>query len=145
MAITFNSENKVFKLDSKNTTYAFFVNEGGWLVNLYYGKSLNSDELRYLENTQGVAAFAPHPAEMTGAFTLDCEALEYPCNGCGDYRASALQIRAPYGGSCTDIQRHALHCAQFRYTDMHGRVHCITSLLPEDMRKLADLEKNDGI
>lgn len=104
MAITFNSENKVFKLDSKNTTYAFFVNEGGWLVNLYYGKSLNSDELRYLENTQGVAAFAPHPAEMTGSFTLDCEALEYPCNGCGDYRASALQIRAPYGGSCTDIR-----------------------------------------
>ncbi len=50
-----------------------------------------------------------------------------------------------YGGSCTDIQRHALHCAQFRYTDMHGRVHCITSPLPEDMRKLADMEKNDGM
>ena len=104
MAITFNSENKVFKLDAKNTTYAFYIHDGGWLVNLYYGKSLNSDELRYLENTQGVAAFAPHPVETNYHFTLDCEALEYPCNGRGDFRASALQIRAPYGGSCTDIR-----------------------------------------
>ena len=51
MSITYNSENKVFKLDAKNTTYAFFIHEGGWLVNLYYGKTLNSDDLRYLENT----------------------------------------------------------------------------------------------
>lgn len=104
MAITFNSENKVFKLDAKNTTYAFYLHDGGWLVNLYYGKFINSDDLRYLENTQGVAAFAPHPVETDYRFTLDCEALEYPCNGCGDFRASALQIRAPYGGSCTDIR-----------------------------------------
>ena len=41
-----------------------------------------------------------------------------------------------YGGDCTHIGRHALHCAAFSYTDGDGFVHHITSKLPEDMQKL---------
>lgn len=50
-----------------------------------------------------------------------------------------------YGGDCTGIFRHALHCSSFRYTDMQGRQHCISSPLPEDMQQLANLRKIDGI
>lgn len=44
-----------------------------------------------------------------------------------------------YGGDCTALSRHALHCAAFDYTDTHGRVHRITSPLPEDMQQLTEL------
>lgn len=50
-----------------------------------------------------------------------------------------------YGGDCTLIQRHALHCAAFAYTDGGATLHTITSSLPKDMQDLADLPKYGGI
>ena len=42
MQIKFHEESRLFQLDSKNSTYAFQINEGGYLVHLYYGKKLSS-------------------------------------------------------------------------------------------------------
>ncbi len=47
-----------------------------------------------------------------------------------------------YGGTHDVIARHALHCAKMRYTDSNGRVHCIESPLPEDMKKLLEMSGN---
>ena len=40
--ITFDSENKIFKIDGKNFSYIFSVNSKGILRHLYYGKSLKA-------------------------------------------------------------------------------------------------------
>ncbi len=47
-----------------------------------------------------------------------------------------------YGGNLTHIQRHALHCAEMAYTDRAGRLHLVTSPLPEDMQKLQEMSIN---
>ncbi len=44
-----------------------------------------------------------------------------------------------YGGDLCDISRHALHCCEAVYTDAQGKVHVITSPMPEDMRTLCNL------
>lgn len=41
-----------------------------------------------------------------------------------------------YGGDASDISRHALHCCAAEYTDAQGRVHRMTSPLPEDICRL---------
>lgn len=41
-----------------------------------------------------------------------------------------------YGGSLRYIQRHALHCGEMVYTDVGGRVHTVSSPMPEDMQDL---------
>jgi len=47
-----------------------------------------------------------------------------------------------YGGDCTQMHRHALHCAEFVYTDGEGRQHTIRSALPDDMQKLMEMEEH---
>ncbi len=46
-----------------------------------------------------------------------------------------------YGGDCTLIQRHALHCAAFAYTDGSGTLRVLNSALPRDMQDLTNLPK----
>ena len=40
-----------------------------------------------------------------------------------------------YGGDRSEIQRHALHCAEMEYTDLLGQIHIIRSPLPDDMQQ----------
>ncbi len=47
-----------------------------------------------------------------------------------------------YGGDCSQIHRHALHCAAFSYRDADGVVHEIHSALPEDMQILLEMPGN---
>ena len=105
MQIKFHEESRLFQLDSKNSTYAFQINEGGYLVHLYYGKKLSS--LQGLEKNafRGVYdSLSPqNPYVDDPYFSLDIAPLEFPCNGAGDFRISALSVRGEKGDTVTDM------------------------------------------
>ena len=46
MAIKFIEDTKTFYLQGKSTTYAFYVNDIGYLEHLYYGEKIVYDDLK---------------------------------------------------------------------------------------------------
>ena len=105
MAITFDQQHRVFKLDTNLSTYAFMVYRENYLVHLYYGAKIPDTDLSYLMGRSRFASFSPSNAKVDDPlFSVDIQPMEYPTNGAGDYRISALSVRNASGDSVTDIR-----------------------------------------
>lgn len=106
MPISFDSERKIFKIDSLNSTYAIGIFEGNFLVQLYYGKKIPDTNLISTAFRGGFASISPLTASTAdnGYFSMDIQPVAYSCNGNGDYRLSALAIRDSEGRATTDIR-----------------------------------------
>lgn len=99
MSVCYKEEWRSFFLDTPNSTYAFHVNEGGFLVHDYYGARVPACDLRA---ASGRLARGPKSADNTCS---PCGIpMEYSCNGTGDFRVSALQIRNVAGNASTDVR-----------------------------------------
>ena len=107
MSIKFNPENKTFKLDTNTTSYVIQVNRYGYLMHHYYGALISDDALEYLNFAHRHSSHFPR-VEMENAdipfFSKSVHRMEYSCNGCGDFRASALSILRDNGTADTDIK-----------------------------------------
>lgn len=105
MAISFDASKKIFKLDTSDTTYAFAIHDAGYLLHLYYGAYLPDNNLLFLLNRGSFPSFSPDNPHYVGTgFSPDIAPSEYSCNGTGDFRISALQIRNANGDISTDIR-----------------------------------------
>lgn len=107
MAIQFISATKIFKLDTNKTSYILQVNGYGYLLHHYYGAYIPDSEMDYLGYTVGHSSFSPSvPCWKSGEpyFSKDVSRMEYSCNGCGDFRGSALSIIRSTGTADTDIK-----------------------------------------
>ncbi|MBQ2668362.1 MAG: alpha-galactosidase [Clostridia bacterium] len=105
MAISFDASKKIFKLDTSDTTYALAVHEAGYLFHLYYGPYLPDNNLLPMLFRGGFASFHPnYPNYVNTPYSPDITPSEYSCNGTGDFRISALQIRNVNGDISTDIR-----------------------------------------
>ncbi len=105
MAITFDRQHRVFKLDTSLSTYAFMVYQENYLVHLYAGAKIPDTDLSYLMYRGRFASFSPSNAKVDDPlFSVDIQPMEYPTNGAGDYRISALSVRNASGDSVTDIR-----------------------------------------
>ena len=51
MPILYNEQTKTFRLDAKDSSYAFRITELGYLVHLYYGAHISDSDLRSEEHT----------------------------------------------------------------------------------------------
>ena len=47
-SIIFNSETRIFYLNGKDVTYAFCINDLGYLEHLYFGSTIGQDDLRLM-------------------------------------------------------------------------------------------------
>ena len=45
MPILYNEQTKTFRLDAKDSSYAFRITELGYLVHLYYGAHISDSDL----------------------------------------------------------------------------------------------------
>ena len=105
MAILFDAEKKIFKLDTASSSYVFAVHDSGRLLHLYYGAYLPDCDMRYLLDRGYFVSFTPDAAGYVGTeFSPDTQPSEYSCNGTGDFRVSALSVRGENGNSATDIR-----------------------------------------
>ena len=97
MATLFCEKEKIFKLDTRNTTYVIaIVDDGQFLGHVYYGKKLKEVQpaglLRIQENP-----FVPSKNNRDRVSFLDSFPMEYPAHGLGDYRESCISIRTMKG------------------------------------------------
>lgn len=105
MSIIFDSEKRVFKLDTPSSSYALEISPAGYLLHLYYGAFVPDTDLDYLRTRLRNASFSASVAEPEErGLSLDTAPLEYPTNGISDFRVSALQIRGANGNAATDIR-----------------------------------------
>ncbi len=103
MAITYCNEKKTFYLDGKGVTYAFFVNEVGYLTHLYYGATIGHDDLSFAMTT-GCTSFGATPPG------LDDKSLNYRnflpelgFYGTGDCREPAVLVENASGDRLSNL------------------------------------------
>ncbi len=105
MPIIFDSEKKIFKLDTAESSYIFRIYDENYLVHLYYGAKIPDYNLKSFEDRRMYASFsASNPHMLTRDFSADVYPFEIGCNGCGDMRISSLQIRNSDGNASTDMR-----------------------------------------
>lgn len=99
--IKFNEESRIFKLDSKNTSYVFGIDDDNkYLIHYYYGKRIEDDNVRYLSRLYEGNVLPSKNARDKNSF-LDFAPFEFPTGGIGDFRNHALEIETEEGyNSC---------------------------------------------
>ncbi len=91
MAIYFDKEINTFYLESKNVTYAFRINECGFLQHLYYGERIAREDLHYAT----YLAYRGHGVNVADGErnqSLNVYQNECPTFGRSDYRESMLSF-----------------------------------------------------
>lgn len=104
MAILFDEKNRVFSLQTANTTYQVKADEHGILLHLYYGDRVqeNMDYLVVFEPR--CFAGVPYEHGRDRSYSMDTLPREYPTAGTGDFRSSALVIRNTDDSECCDLR-----------------------------------------
>lgn len=96
MAILYDAEKKLFKLDTEHTTYIIGITPEGYVGHVYYGEKLHCTEGNYLMRMEE-APYTPSVNERDKSSFLDIFPMEYPTGGIGDYRESCLNVRNEKG------------------------------------------------
>ena len=105
MAIIFNEQSKTFKLDTSISSYIIKIYEGGYLLNLYYGRKIPENMVEGFTIRSKNASFSPADSVMgEGDFAPDSAPIEYGCDGAGDFRISAIKVQNHNGDSVTDLR-----------------------------------------
>ncbi len=93
--------NKIFRLDTKSTTYAFRISEG-YPEHLYYGRRISDSDFDALALKNTIDLGSTVKAEGS-SFFLERNLLEYSGIGRGDYRHSPIELLMPDGTFVTDF------------------------------------------
>ena len=98
---------KVFVLDTKNTTYCFQVLETGHLEHLYYGKKIRIEEASDVRAIEEKHAFPPGNGNVYDSqfpkFALEDIRLEMSAYGKGDIREPFIEVIHRDGSYTSDF------------------------------------------
>ena len=103
MGIVFNEDNKLFHIQSKRTSYILSVLETGHLINLYWGRKINSNKINYVVKKRACGSFLAD-LDNIDALHLEVIAQEYPSYGNPDLRSPAIQVKLANGTPVTDFR-----------------------------------------
>lgn len=107
MGIQYIEKERVFILQSNNSTYALQAQEDGFLLHLYWGDQIKNIKANHLMEHRFRASFSPNPVKGKPWLTLDDTELEYPAYGTSDYRSPAFEIQYDDGSSISDFRYHS--------------------------------------
>ncbi len=100
--ITFDEKNRMFKLDTKNTTYSIaVVDEEGFAGHVYYGRRISDGALHTLRINEN--PFVPSVNNRDRSSFLDSFPTEFAGNNVGDYREGAIAIKDVNGGEAVSF------------------------------------------
>ena len=95
---------RVFKLDTKDTSYIFRITDSGHPEHIYYGKRLPEADAAALAQKNTIMLGTTVCYDGTDpAYSLDTLLLEYSGIGKGDYRHTPLELIMPDGSFVTDF------------------------------------------
>lgn len=102
-AITYYERDRIFKLDTPNSSYVIgIVDEENFVGHIYYGRKLRDYQLGYLLRTEE-NPFVPSKNNRDRTSFLDSFPMEYPGNGTGDYRRSSIAVKTPGGHTAVSL------------------------------------------
>ena len=103
--ITFDQSINTFFLDGKEITYAFAVNEIGYLEHLYFGARISHDNLFYTRTSGGISTPATIPGFDNSPLPISYLFFGTECafSGSGDYREPCLQVENKGGDRLSDL------------------------------------------
>lgn len=102
MSVLYDEKQKVFLLHTPNTTYGIAVSDDRFLCHAYYGKRIDSSDIRYLLR-EDEAPFVPSVNRREENAFLDVRPMEYPETGMGDYREAAFCVRSMQGHRASEL------------------------------------------
>ena len=103
MSIRFDESNRLFQLDTLNTSYVMGVQDRfGYLLHYYYGKKLGQRDVSYLARTNE-PPYTPDRNEREKLAFLSSAPFEYPTGGVGDFREHCLEIRTQSGFNALEL------------------------------------------
>lgn len=104
MGIVFENEKRIFTLQTDHTTYQFQVDAYGFLLHLYYGKTIYGG-MNYLLTyyDRGFSA-NPYDADQDRTYSMDALPQEFPTSGTGDFRSPALTVKNSDGTYSCDLR-----------------------------------------
>lgn len=114
MNIRYHEELKIFKLDTKNTSYVIgVVDEEEFVGHIYYGKKLDEFQVGYLMRTEE-APFVPSKNNRDRTSFYDCFPVEYTGHGVGDFRDSSISVKTKEGHSavCLTLKSYEIYAGK---------------------------------
>ncbi len=101
--VTFNKDQKTFRLETPNSTYAITIAKKGYVAHTYYGPKIGPDDISYLTR-QTEYGFSDSEIFREKHSLLDFLPQELPTDGVGDYRQSALAITNSTGHNAVELK-----------------------------------------
>ena len=103
--ITFDTSTKTFFLDGKGITYAFGVNEIGYLEHLYFGAKISHDYLYYTRTSGGISMVTTVPGLDNTPLPVSYSffGAELAFFGTGDYREPCVLVENKDGDRISDL------------------------------------------
>ncbi len=105
MGIQYRSEDRLFHLQAKDTSYVIEIAKGGYLLHLYWGKRIKTyRHSNYIQQVDRGFSGNPYEQKEDRTFSLDTLPQEYPQYGNTDFRKPAYQIQLPNGSTISDLR-----------------------------------------
>lgn len=104
MAILFDSYSNTITIHTEHTTYQMKIGPCNLLVHTYYGPTIHTDAGYSIQFRDRGFSGNPYDAGMDRTISADTLPLEYPCEGSGDYRATAFSLRRKDGTPGCDLR-----------------------------------------
>lgn len=102
MAVNYYENEKIWKLDTKSTSYVIGAfDEEGFVGHIYYGKKLGQHALAY--RIYARERNFPSKVDSERVTFMDSFPFEYPVHGLGDLKEDALTIKTALGHSVLQL------------------------------------------
>ena len=104
MGIIYCEKDRIFTLQTKNTTYQIQVDRYGFLLHLYYGKKTDTCMDYLLTYYDRGFSGNPYDAGEDRTYSMDTLPQEFPCYGNGDFRSTAFAVENADGSMSCDLR-----------------------------------------
>ena len=104
MGIIYCEKDRIFTLQTKNTTYQMQVDRYGFLLHLYYGKKTDTCMDYLLTYYDRGFSGNPYDAGEDRTYSMDTLLQEFPCYGNGDFRSTAFAVENVDGSMSCDLR-----------------------------------------
>ena len=104
MGIIYCEKDRIFILQTKNTTYQMQVDRYGFLLHLYYGKKTDTCMDYLLTYYDRGFSGNPYDAGEDRTYSMDTLPQEFPCYGNGDFRSTAFAVENADGSMSCDLR-----------------------------------------
>lgn len=104
MSILFDREKRLFTLHTKETTYQMQVDDHGFLLHLYYGRTARGAMDFVLTGYDRGFCGVPNDLGRSRLYSMDVQPQEFPVHGIGDHRTPALRVKNEAGAYGCDLR-----------------------------------------